>query len=79
MRAIDVAFDAAAWERRLSVAIQLHDVIVIGDRMLGRVSDQHEPARQRVAELLDEAAAAGLSEGDQDSALARAREGGDER
>jgi hypothetical protein len=40
-----------AWERRLAFAVAMHDTIVAGDHMLGRVSTEYPAARQRVVYL----------------------------
>lgn len=67
----------AAWERNLAFAVAVHDVIVAGDRLLGRVSPAHERARKAVVDVIDAALADGVSERSIDAALARLRAGGE--
>lgn len=67
--------DAPQWEHTLAFRVHAHDLIVAGDRLLGRVSAQHEPARLAVVEAIDAALAAGVTEADVDAALARLRAG----
>lgn len=62
-----------AWERELGCVVAVHDVIVAGDRLLGRVSAQYEPARLAVVDVIDRALAAGVPEQTIDAALQRLR------
>lgn len=61
------------WEATLRHRVAVHDLIVAGDRMLGRTSPQAERARLDVVAAIDEAAAAGAGEEDVDAVLADAR------
>ena len=47
----------ATWQRRLAVTVAAHDLIVSGDKLLGRISPEYEPARQAVADIIDDAIA----------------------
>ncbi len=62
-----------AWARGLAHAVAVHDLIVAGDRMLGRVSPQHAEAREAVAVAIDAALADGVPEATIDAAIAAAR------
>lgn len=62
-----------SWEATLRHRVAVHDLIVAGDRMLGRTSPQAEQARLDVVAAIDEATAAGASEEDVDAVLADAR------
>jgi len=62
-----------AWARGLAHAVAVHDLIVAGDRMLGRVSPQHAEAREAVAVAIDAALADGMPEAAIDAAIAAAR------
>lgn len=61
------------WKAALRHRVAMHDLIVAGDRMLGRTSPQAQQARLAVVAAIDEAAAAGASEADIDAVLADAR------
>ena len=50
------------WERRLEAAVQVHELVVAGDRMLGRVSPRSEDTRQSVVFAIDAALASGVPE-----------------
>jgi uncharacterized Ntn-hydrolase superfamily protein len=49
-----------SWRERLAFRVATHDVIVSGDRLLGRVAAEAETARLAVVEVIDEALAAGV-------------------
>jgi hypothetical protein len=62
------------WRERLAFRVAAHDVIVSGDRLLGRVSPEAEAARLAVVEVIDEALAAGVPRPVIDVALAGLRD-----
>lgn len=67
--------DTALWRERLAFRVAAHDVIVSGDRLLGRVSPEAEAARLAVVEVIDEALAAGVPQPVVDVVLAGFRDG----
>lgn len=64
-----------SWRERLAFRVATHDVIVRGDRLLGRVSPEAEAARLAVVEVIDEALAAGVQQPVIDVVLAGLRDG----
>jgi len=62
-----------AWARGLAHRVAVHDLIVAGDRMLGRVSLQHAEAREAGADAIDAALADVVPEAAVDAAIAAAR------
>ncbi len=61
------------WQRRLALTVAVHDLIVSGDKLLGRISPEYEPARQAVADIIDETIANGVAVETIDAELARLR------
>lgn len=64
-----------SWRERLAFRVAAHDVIVSGDRLLGRVSPEAEAARLAVVEVIDEALAAGVPQPVIDVVLVGLRDG----
>ncbi|MEJ7824892.1 MAG: hypothetical protein WKF48_05660 [Solirubrobacteraceae bacterium] len=67
-------FYVEAWERRLAFAVSLHRMVQAGHALTGGQGQTIEATRLDVVAVLDEAAAAGVTEAEQDAAITRINE-----